>query len=359
MLHTDLRSARPSAATLAVTVDDIRPLSLVAADAGICFADILRGIDLSPEMLDGPRAASISLADYFRILERLSIAAHDETCGLSTRPLLPGATGLVLSNLSNCATLFEAMKAVAHAYNVLHGGAYNRVELHDDRLAYIIDDSQFPYSLRSDSTHVRFTMECVLIFLHGMLTVITGDSLHGRLRRVHTKSERPGQRSYLHFWPAPIRWKSRYYALCYDINAMSMPIERRGLVPSSQAIYRKVIELIECKQSAGPSRRSVLHRLMEAFDDSVFEQVAIAKRLGVSVPTLRRRLQAEGQPSFRVLHDRALNRAARALLAQRHHPRDVAEELGFCDLRSFSRAFKRWNDTTPVAYARCYGSHCG
>jgi AraC-like DNA-binding protein len=202
-------------------------------------------------------------------------------------------------------------------------------------------------------------MECVLIFLHGMLTVITGDRLHGRLRKVHTKSERPAQRSYLHFWPAPIRWKSRYYALCYDINAMSMPIERRGLVPSSQAIYRKVIELIECKQSAGPGRHSVLHRLMEAFDDSVFEQGAIAKRLGVSVPTLRRRLQAEGQPSFRVLHDRALNRAAHALLAQRHHPRDVAEELGFCDLRSFSRAFKRWNDTTPAAYARCHSPHCG
>jgi hypothetical protein len=91
----------------------------------------------------------------------------------------------------------------------------------------------------------------------------------------------------------------------------------------------------------------------------VFEQVAIAKRLGVSVPTLRRRLQAEGQPSFRVLHDRALNRAARALLAQRHHPKEVAEELGFCDLRSFSRAFKRWNETTPAAYARCHSPHCG
>jgi AraC-like DNA-binding protein len=355
MLRTDLCKERPEV-TLAVSADEIRPLSQLAAGAGICFADILRGIDLSPEILQGPPATSISLADYFRILERLSIAAHDETCGLSKRPLLPGATGLVLSNLSNCSTLFEAMKAVAHAYNLLHGGTYNRVELYDDRLAYIIDDSEFPYSLSSDSSHVRFTMECVLMFLHGMLTVITGEVLHGKLRQVLTKSERSAQGSYLHFWPAPIRWKSRYNGLYYDFSASSLPIEHKGPPPSSQAIYRRVIELIERKQSAGPGKRSILHRLMQAFDDNVFEQAAVAKRLGVSVATLRRHLEADGQPPFRVLHDRALNRAAQALLAQRHHPRDVAEELGFCDLRSFSRAFKRWNDTTPAAYARRHGT---
>ncbi len=350
MLRSDIGNAH---ATLAVSVGDIRPLHVLASDAGISMADILRGLDLSPDVLDGPRVASVSLADYFRILERLSIAGHDETWGLSTRPLLPGATGLVLSNLSNCTTLHEAMKAVAHAYNLLHGGAYNRVELHEDRLAYVIDDSEFPYALRTDGAHIRFTMECVLIFLHGMLTLIAGDGLHAQLRKVHTKSEPPaGAGSYLEFWPAPIRWKSHSYALYYDIAAMAIPIERGGPVPSSQSIYRKIIDLIERKQNAGRRRRTTLERLREAFDDNVFEQSAVAKRLGVSIATLRRRLRSEGQPGFRQLHDRALNHAAKSLLEQRRYPGEVADELGFCDLRSFSRAFKRWNDTTPAAYVR-------
>jgi AraC-like DNA-binding protein len=338
---------------LAVSADDIRSLCRPAADAGISLADILRSIDLPADLLDEPHAASISLADYFRIMERLSVAAHDETCGLSTRRLLPGATGLVLSNLSSCTNLFEAMKAVANAYNLLHGGSYNRVERRDDCLAYIIDDSTFPYALPADSAQVCFTMECVLIFLHGMLAMISSARVHELLRKVHTKRAQPiGQRGYMDFWPVSIGWKSRYFALYYDLAAADMPIRHDSSAPSLQSIYRGVIELVEHNQAAAPRSRSLLARLTEAFDENVYDQGAVARRLGLSVATLRRRLKEEGHPGFRVLRDRAQSEAAKSLLAQRRHPSEVAEELGFGDLRSFARAFKRLNGTTPAAYAQ-------
>lgn len=91
---------------------------------------------------------------------------------------------------------------------------------------------------------------------------------------------------------------------------------------------------------------------MDALEDNVFTQPAVAKRLGLSVATLRRRLELEGSLSFRVLNERALKRAARSLVEQRHHPSDVAEELGFSDLRSFARAFRRWIGVTPTAYVK-------
>lgn len=352
MRRLEQSEARPTA-TLAVPVKVIRPLVRLAAKSGLSLPSILRGLELPVDILTGSRAASVSLADYFRILERLAISAHDETWGLSARPLLLGATGLVLSNLAACSTLLEAMKAVAHAYNLLHGGAYNRVELHHDRLAYIIDDHGFPYAARMDPSQTGFTMVSVLIFLHGLLVLISGDNLHGRLRKVHIKGTRlTGIRGYLGFWPAPIRWKSNTYALDYEAEAGSIAIARGGCVPSSQAIYRKIIDLIECNPNVGTRHRSVREQVIDAFEDNVYDQMAVARQLGLSIATLRRRLEMEGSASFRALSESALERAARSLLDQRHHPNDVAEELGFSDQRSFARAFKRWTGMTPAVYTR-------
>jgi AraC-like DNA-binding protein len=182
--------------------------------------------------------------------------------------------------------------------------------------------------------------------------LISGDNLHARLRKVHIKGLRPtGIRGYLGFWPAPIRWKSNTYALDYDAEASSIPIARGGPVPSSQAIYRKIIDLIERSPSVSTRHRSVREQVVDAFEHNVFDQMAVAKRLGLSVATLRRRLEMEGSASFRALSESALERAARSLLEQRHHPNEVAEELGFSDQRSFARAFKRWIGITPAAYA--------
>jgi AraC-like DNA-binding protein len=295
--------------------------------------------------------APVNLADYFRFLERLAISAHDETWGLSTRPLLPGTTGLVLSSLASCTTLLEATKAIARTYNLLHGGAYNRVELHDDRLSYIIDDRGFPYAAGMDPSQTRFTMVSVLIFLHGLLVLVAGDCLHGKIRKVHIKGAcLDGNHGYLGFWPAPIRWNSNTYALDYDAQTSSLPLQRRGPSPTSQAIYRKIIDLIERNPCVSSRPRSTREQIVEAFEDNVLTQVAVAKRLGLSVATLRRRLQSEHSASFRILSDIARERAARSLLDQHHHPNDVAEELGFSDQRSFARAFKRWTGVTPTTY---------
>ena len=47
----------------------------------------------------------IPLADYFRILKALTTELHDETVHLSSRHLLPGATGYIVGSLSSCNTL--------------------------------------------------------------------------------------------------------------------------------------------------------------------------------------------------------------------------------------------------------------
>jgi AraC-like DNA-binding protein len=111
-----------------------------------------------------------------------------------------------------------------------------------------------------------------------------------------------------------------------------------------------MIEFAEEKLHVCPASRSTLGVVCDAFSENVYGEAAVARRAGVSAATLRRRLAAEGVPSFRELRDRALSQAARTLLERHVSPGDVAEQLGFSDLRSFGRAFKRWSGVTPAAF---------
>ncbi len=330
----------------------MRRLYAWATKFGLDVGEIAGELNLPLATFQGRGAGEVGLADYFRVLERLQIASHDESWGLSRRPLLLGSTELVLSNLAHCATILDAMRAVANTYNLLHGGQYNRVDERPERIVYVIDDRRFPYTRHTDHAYVRFMMECVLIYLHGLLSLISGEQLEGALRGVVTKSAQFDRHEYLKFWPVPIRWHAPYYALSYDESAARAPVKYDGPTPSAPRIYRRILDLIEQRQSAALRTRSLTERILEAFDENVFDQNRVSQRLGISVATLRRRLELERQPPFRTLRARALDRAARSMLRNRYHPEDVAERLGFSDTRSFVRAFKRWNGMTPSHYAR-------
>lgn len=68
----------------------------------------------------------------------------------------------------------------------------------------------------------------------------------------------------------------------------------------------------------------------------------VAKALGASERTLQRRLAGEGT-SFREVVDDARRRRAEAMLASGTPAAAIADALGFSDIRSFRRAFRRWN----------------
>ena len=78
----------------------------------------------------------------------------------------------------------------------------------------------------------------------------------------------------------------------------------------------------------------------------------IARRLGMSVRTLSRKLSDEGT-SYRTLIDSAREHAARRELTQtKRSLTEIAERLGFANPQSFHRAFKRWTGTTADGFRK-------
>ena len=76
----------------------------------------------------------------------------------------------------------------------------------------------------------------------------------------------------------------------------------------------------------------------------------LAKRLGLGVRTLNRRLAAEGT-TFVQLREEASNVTARQLLeSTRMQASEIASVLGYANLSAFTRAFRRWEGVTPTQW---------
>jgi AraC-like DNA-binding protein len=333
------------------------------AELSIAAVDVARLIGCAPA--DWPTLAArfeasgqslgggerVRLADYFRLLRWLAATAGEETFALSQRPVLFGAAELVLSRAGASATLGEALQRIAATYNLLHGGDYNRVEWRGAQLVYAIRDDGFPYTRASYDDDLRFALESALIFLVGAVCELAQDDVTGSIRRVLTKRPEPDGAGApaLGFWTAPVLFGAEEYALAFDGALAGRPLAARpGELPADVAVHNRILELIESRR-LHLEQPAIAPAVRRALLDGAPDQAAVARRLGLSVATLRRRL-AEGGDSFRAIQQDVLNARAQARIREGVLLAEVSEELGFSDLRAFTRAFRRWNGRTPSAF---------
>jgi AraC-like DNA-binding protein len=77
---------------------------------------------------------------------------------------------------------------------------------------------------------------------------------------------------------------------------------------------------------------------------------AIAKRAGISVRTMQRGLAVRGTTFSQVLED-VRREGARSMLRETVMPLTaIAASLGYSNLSSFSRAFRRWSGQSPSEF---------
>ncbi|MCB2097915.1 MAG: helix-turn-helix domain-containing protein [Parvularculaceae bacterium] len=340
---------RTQSVSVVASTAQIMPLVRMAAASGVNVDDVMRSVGLSVARLETERR--IELADYFRLQHQISAALDDETLHLSSRQLLPGTTDFVMERLRNATTLHDAMKILAQSYNLLHGGEFNSVRRRGDLMSLIIDDRRFPYASTDNPEFLRFSLECVQIFVHCMLAIVSRPHAQAGLRRLQvTRAGRSDESAHLDFWRTPIRFGAPVYSLDYDYEIATSRIDPPRIETLNAAhVYSEIVSAAASPRRAGRGgETSDFVRQMLA--RGVIDQTRIAAHSGTSVATLRRRLEAEGA-SFRDLRREVLNEAAQRLLKRNNSIADVAEELGFSDFRAFNRAFKAWNGVTPKAYA--------
>jgi AraC-like DNA-binding protein len=117
--------------------------------------------------------------------------------------------------------------------------------------------------------------------------------------------------------------------------------------PSVVANWARALLQIDPQNLAQRVRGIVLDHLV----DGEPTQASVARKLGVGLRTLQRRL-AEEETSFAdIVAQTRRDLAIAYLREQGWSVTEVAFSLGFADVSSFSRAFRRWTGVSPSQYA--------
>ncbi len=334
-----------------VAVSDLTALMAHSIEQGMSTRKLLQQLALPKNTLDDPDAL-INMDDCWRIITANKNAIHEESLLMSSRPLKRGTTRLILSNLYRCKNLSEGLQSLAETYNVVHGDDYNFVRKHANTLIYIVDDRHFHYQVKPNV----FAIELALLDIHFALSILTGQQL--KLVRMATKRERlPAHHHHLKLFDSPLLTGHNYYELAYRADQADLPLQPSQDIDIAGNLYAHYLPRLQTHQQARQQEiygdsfiREVMQKIKQGSNqEKTRTQESIASRLNMSMATLRRRLK-DKHCNFQQLLDKVNSELAVNDLHEQMPPADVAERLGYSDVRSFKRAFKRWHGQSPSEY---------
>jgi AraC-like DNA-binding protein len=115
-------------------------------------------------------------------------------------------------------------------------------------------------------------------------------------------------------------------------------------------LKRRADDLLVQERTRDMLHERVRHVLRHEVDLSSVNPGHIARRLGVSPRSLRRRLGDEGH-SLSALTDEVRRELSLSELLNPEVPiKRIADRVGFSEVSAFHRAFKRWTGVTPARY---------
>lgn len=199
--------------------------------------------------------------------------------------------------------------------------------------------------IRQHPVRARLARGRVLVeFPFASLALRARDATGGRfaLRGVRFAHAGDATPIYREVFGAPVAFGAPIDEVELDAAVLALPLA--GDDPITSAAIEANIAARIARPAGGPlldRARRVIAGL-----DGPPTLAAVARGVGVSARTLRRRLEEEGA-SLRAVIDDVRRERAEALLGAGTPVKEVAFALGFSEPSAFSRAYKRWTGRAP------------
>jgi AraC-like DNA-binding protein len=325
-----------------ISMEDLRALM---AKSSYC-------VDNIPDLLERSGAPSTSFSssdDYvdsgvvWTLLSSIGQQVGDELLGLSTHPVAPGSTELMVARAMQEPTLGEAISAFAAAANILWPDVHSEVK-------YRLGEMHYCMTFKSGSLDARqifLELACIPFYCTFQWLADTKFPVI----RFRTANCRPS--GVIHHLAAPgcgVQFGGKGVDIVLPRSVAGLATAKRSLADWRSGIYQIFLNMLE-RRRTGLSTSRLQSYVANALRSGITSQDAIAASAGISVATLRRNLALE-RTSFRELRNHVFRESVSSLLAFGEPVEVIAAQTGYADPRSFRRTFQRVFGVNPSTFRK-------
>jgi AraC-like DNA-binding protein len=245
--------------------------------------------------------------------------------------------------IQSCPTGLEALESISRYVPLLHPDLQSTIAQGSNETLFVVTTPRKP---RGVNRHVH---EYALAFALFQLRRGGCDARVGRLFFSHARPPRL-EPLFEFFRTQEVTFGEDRQGFILDTRTLLSPMSGRDA--KMRATVEALAEESLTAQPRGRSFSSLAEEKLERLLSDGPTLVALADSLRMSPRTVQRRLEQEGT-SFAEMLDRVREKLARAWLgADTRSLVEIGAALGFADLASFSRAFKRWTGKPPGMWRR-------
>lgn len=337
-----MTARRAGLATPTVSMRVVRALIAAVEQMGVARGELLRAAGLEAAQLDADEQR-MTRSDVYRICELAIELTGDPALGLHWAERLTVNTFVPVSYLiahsENLRSGFETLARFARLLSDEPG--YELLEQADTITVRCLSASN--ESLRIQ----RFSAE---MHLAGLYRVVRSFELGARPERVSfAYAAPPYHQEYARVFDRAVHFEQPFTGIVFEqaLLTSASPHRDQDLHDTLRGLAeRRMSRLTQGVPYALRARELLVQRGWRERMD----MQTIARALGLSVRSLRRRLAAEGKSYSDVENDAFAIVAKHLLRDKRRTIQEAAYEMGFSDTTTFHRAFKRSTGMTPSKF---------
>lgn len=294
-------------------------------------------------------SARIAEAQYEHVLLDLILASDGESLGVDVgQQLMPPLYGVLMSLAFSAPTLGDALVELSR-HAALATGNCGGIEIDDEENAIKLN---FVIAHHNPVLR-RHIAEFAVTQFSGLIRLISCQSAlqPNAVALEHAASSPRAQRRLEACVGCPINWEAGHTQLQVSRQLFEHPILGHAdeTLQAARQLAAKQLDALQQRSSAIEQIRWHTRELMR---HGIPNREAVAERLHLSVRSLDRRLK-QADSSWQELLDDLRGQQAREYLADPDlSVAQVAEKLGYADLRAFQRRFKIWTGLTPSAWRK-------